>query len=380
VLNPLDDYPIHQTSAPIAHPASASRNHFDRYFFNGYDSDGQVFFGAAMGLYPNRNVIDGAFSVLVDGRQHSINVSGRAPLDRGQTSIGPLRVEIDEPLRRLRIVVDAPDLGLTADVTFRARSIAYAEPPFLLHDGVSVVFDYTRMTQLGAWEGRIETDGTAFDLDPGRFRGARDRSWGVRPVGEQPEAGVPLTELPQFFWLWSPLDWGTHATHFSVNEDSSGRRWHQAGAVVPLLDQDAPSAFDTDGLVEPMADVRYHVEWEPGTRWSRGAQLELVPWSGPTRTIELEPLVNFPMCGLGYLDGEWGHGRWKDELAVTSRTWRVDALDPAALAHIHVQQLCRARDGDRTGLGVFEQLVLNDHDPTALVGFTDGYRAPEPVA
>jgi hypothetical protein len=82
--------------------------------------------------------------------------------------------------------------------------------------------------------------------------------------------------------------------------------------------------------------------------------------------------MTFPMRGIGYLDSEWGHGRWKDELAVASRTWSVDALDPTDLANVHVQQLCRARDGERSGLGVFEQLAINEHLPTGLGGFTDG--------
>jgi hypothetical protein len=370
VLNPLDDYPIHQTSQPLAHPASASRNHFDRYFFNGYDPDGEVFFGAAMGLYPHRQVIDAAFSVLVDGEQRSINASGRAPLDRTHTAVGPVHVTVIEPLRRLNLVVDDVGLGLRADLTFTARSLAYAEPHFLLLQGTLPVFDYTRLTQLGAWAGTIEVDGTVIELDPSVHRGVRDRSWGVRPVGEQPEPGVPLTELPQFFWLWAPLDWDDHVT---------GRRWHQAGAIVPLLD-DGPHSFDPGGLVEPMRDVGYDIDWQPGTRRSASASLTLQPWHASARTISLEPIVTFPMCGLGYLDSEWGHGRWKDELAVAVRSWPVDSLDPSALAHVHVQQLCRATDGERTGIGVFEQLVINEHRPTGLTGFADGYAPGEATA
>ena len=46
MLTPFDDFPIHQTPAPIAQPVSADPNHYDRYFFNGYTTDGAVFFGA----------------------------------------------------------------------------------------------------------------------------------------------------------------------------------------------------------------------------------------------------------------------------------------------------------------------------------------------
>ena len=38
MLTPLDDYPVHQTSRPLAMPASGDPNHYDRFFFNGSDA------------------------------------------------------------------------------------------------------------------------------------------------------------------------------------------------------------------------------------------------------------------------------------------------------------------------------------------------------
>ena len=35
-----DDYPVHQTSEPIAQVGTGDRNFYDRYFFNGYSRDG----------------------------------------------------------------------------------------------------------------------------------------------------------------------------------------------------------------------------------------------------------------------------------------------------------------------------------------------------
>ena len=49
MLSKADDYPIHQSPEPIAY-AGQSRNFYDRYFFNGYDIEGDVFF--ALGLAP----------------------------------------------------------------------------------------------------------------------------------------------------------------------------------------------------------------------------------------------------------------------------------------------------------------------------------------
>ncbi|GAC1305726.1 MAG: hypothetical protein NVSMB16_01350 [Acidimicrobiales bacterium] len=82
MLNPLDDLPVHQTSEPVAHPVSGDRNHYDRYFFNGYAPDATLYLAAALGVYPNRQVMDAAFSVIADGVQTSIHASRRAPADR----------------------------------------------------------------------------------------------------------------------------------------------------------------------------------------------------------------------------------------------------------------------------------------------------------
>jgi len=148
VLIAGDDYPIHQTPEPLARPVTSDLNHYDRYFFNGATADGSLVFGVALGLYPNRQVIDGAFSVVVDGEQLSVHASARCPRDRA-TAVGPITVEIVEPLRVLRVVVDAEAHGLRADLTFTARTRPVEEPRFVHRDGDRVVFDYTRMTQWG---------------------------------------------------------------------------------------------------------------------------------------------------------------------------------------------------------------------------------------
>ncbi len=126
MLTPLDDYPIHQTALPIAHPASGDPNHYDRYWFNGYRED--FYFAVGMAVYPNRGIIDAAFSTVHDGVQRSVFASSRMPADRTQTRVGPLSIEIVEPLRVTRVRVDAADLGIDADVTFTARTVALEEP------------------------------------------------------------------------------------------------------------------------------------------------------------------------------------------------------------------------------------------------------------
>ena len=85
MLSGYDDYPIHQAPVPVAETSGSDINFYDRYFFNGYEHDGSLYFGVAMGLYPNRHVADAAFSIVHDGQQLSVwvrDVLRRAARDR----------------------------------------------------------------------------------------------------------------------------------------------------------------------------------------------------------------------------------------------------------------------------------------------------------
>ncbi|MEM1334784.1 MAG: hypothetical protein AAGG08_15135, partial [Actinomycetota bacterium] len=353
---------------------------YDRYFFNGSTRDTRLFFAAAMGLYPNRHVADAAFSVVLDGgtptaRQINVHASRRAPNDRAEaTTVGPIEVEVIEPLAALRLVVNAPEHGLRADLTFVRRTAPIQEPHFFHQVGHRVVMDSTRMTQFGGWEGWLEVDGELTDLSPGETLGARDRSWGVRTVGERVPNGAPVAD-PQFFWLWAPINFETFATHFDVNEYSDGRRWHEVGvvALVPTGGQDGPEP------PEAMRAVDHRVEWRPGTRAIAAAEVDLEPWHGEPTTIRLEPLFDWHMSGVGYLHPEWSHGVWKGELAVGGDRWDLPVDEMTRPDRIHVQTIVKATTtgglGAHEGLGVLEQLAIGRHTPTGLEGHFDGWSA-----
>ena len=104
MLSPFDDFPIHASADPIATPASSDPNHYDRYWFNGHQRDGAFYFGAAMGHYPVRGVIDAAFSLVKDGVEHSIfrlRSHAARPVDRDRADPrGGTRTDADHPLYR----------------------------------------------------------------------------------------------------------------------------------------------------------------------------------------------------------------------------------------------------------------------------------------
>ncbi len=363
MLTRLDDYPLHQTAEPIAQPSTGDRNFYDRYFFNGYSEAGDLFFAGALGVYPNRRIMDAAFSVVRGGKQWVVRASRLAPIERTETTVGPITVEVVEPLRTLRLRVADNDYGVAANLTFAARTSPIEEPRFTHRVHGRLVMDSTRLTQFGAWDGSLAIDGTTIPITPATVRGSRDRSWGIRMVGE-PEGGAPGM-LPQFFWLWAPVNFDDVCVHFDVNEDGEGRRWHANGNLAKV---------DTfgDDAIEYVTSVAHRVRWQPGTRRAAGATIVLTPHAGAPRTVELDPVLTFQMRGLGYFEPEWGHGMWKGELAVGGDVWTLADLDPLEPRHIHVQQLCRARMGERKGLGVLEQLVLGPHAPSGFRSILDG--------
>ena len=368
MITSFDDYPIHQTSEPIAHTEGGDPGHYDRYFYNGYSKDGGVFFAAAMGLYPNRHVMDAAFSIIVAGEQINVRASARAHEDRMKcTHVGPITIDVVVPMQEHRLAVNAPEYGVRAELTYHASSLPYEEPPFLVRAGNRVTMRYTRLTQLGAWSGWVEVDGKRMEVDTANFVGSRDRSWGIRSVGERVQLGAPLNLPPQFFWLWAPVCFENFGTVFDVNEYADGQRWHESGAMMIGPD-----------TIKHAHSVSYKYSWEHGTRRSVAFDLDYTFANGESH-LHFEPITHFQMSGLGYLHPEWGHGFWKGELESTGDRFTVPVPDPMAMTNLHTQTLsrvtCTNSDGSvHQGIGILETLVLGAHAPSGFIGIADGYQ------
>ncbi|WP_145274995.1 hypothetical protein [Prescottella equi] len=369
MLTPFDDYPIHQTPLPVAHAGNGHPNHYDRYWFNGYAED--VYFAVGLGVYPNRGIIDASFSVVHNGVQRSVFASGLAPLDRTETKIGPISIEVVEPLRVNRVRVDAEEFGLVADLTYRARTSAHEEPRQTMHSGSSLMMDVTRLTQLGSWSGTLRSGDEDISLDRPVF-GTKDRSWGIRPVG-QPAPAAPQARKHQVFFLYAPLHFEDQCLHYMVFEDERGSRWAETSVVLPVIDDDGPVVGAN--LPVTHVHVEHEIRWAPGLRRSEGATLQVRGGDGDAGRIELEPLLTFRQRGVGYSHPTWGHGNWHGDFAVGGEEFAVEDLDNTAPENIHVQQVVRVQWGDRQGLGVLEQLAIGPHAPSGFEGYFDGARA-----
>jgi hypothetical protein len=360
MLTKGDDYPIHQTPDPIAFSQS-DRNFYDRYFFNGYALDGEIFFGAALGVYPNLNIMDAAFAVRIGQRQYNIRASRHLNMERMDTKVGPIRVEVVEPLHKLRIVIEDNEHGIAADILFEGRSPPVEEPRSVRRSGPRVIMDLTRMTQLGRYSGWIRAGGHEVAFDGSQVMGVRDRSWGIRQIGlRDPQPMVPAQDH-QFHWIWVPAQLDDRGFLFYINEDRDGTAWN-SGMVI---------AHD-DGRVEHLPEARIDVTYQAGTRWPVHGTINL---ADGTR-INIAPQARFFMTGIGYMDPEWVHGMNKGPLAVG-----YDEIDTTAVGYvppyIYTQAFAAVTmtlpDGTvQHGHGAFEGLSMGPHARLGFTGMHDG--------
>jgi hypothetical protein len=372
MLNKLDDYPVHQTPEPLAQHSSSDRNIYDRTWFNGYAKDSAYYFGLGMAIYPHRHVLDAAFSVVrPGGLQHCFYGSRRAPTERTDMSVGPMRIEIIEPMRRSRVILDDNDSGIACDLTFSGRSACIQEQRQVLWDGPRRIMDATRFDQFGAWEGVIHTPEGDIKVDPSECNATKDRSWGIRGVGE-PETGGAPRDFRGFFFLWAPLFWEDHITHAIFFDGMRGEPLIREGLTAPLYKTERDIPGVEDGLVEHMATAIHRVQYHPNTRLARHAEIDLIDLQGNTRTITLEPTLRFQFKGLGYGHPQWRQGNWHGELVTGHESFDPAELDLLQPENVHVQQVVKATDGERTGLGVLEQVVIGPYAPAGFESILDG--------
>ena len=368
MLTKGDDFPIHQTPEPIAY-SGTDRNFYDRYFFNGYAPHGagdqNLFFSVAFGVYPHLNIADAAFCVVQDGVQTSLHASRWLLMERMDLQVGPISIEIVEPLQQLKVTVDSPEHGLKAELHFTGRAFPIEEPRFIRRNGPRTFMDYTRLTQNGRYTGWIERDGQRWSVDG--FVGTRDRSWGIRGVGSRDTQETVPPVAPQFFWLWSPSNFDDGSFFFHTNDEASGEPWNRRGVW-------CPEGATTEQFAE-YKEPDFHVDWASGTRHAKSAQVILHGGNGD-HVITFKPQYHFYMQGLGYTHPKWGHGTNHGELAVEREDYKIAEVDVHQVPFLHIQAVSevtyKSPDGrELVGRGVLEQLVLGPHEPSGFKSMLD---------
>jgi hypothetical protein len=375
MLGPMDEFPVHQIPQPIAWPGSSDRNFYDRSYLNAHDRTGDIFLITGIGYYPNLGVKD-AF-VLVRRRsrgdgdnqpsdeQTAVHLSDAIDQDRLNQNVIGYRVEVTAPLHQLRIVMDETE-GVAVDMTWNGLFDVVQEQRHVLRSGTRITLDAQRFAQVGSWRGHIVIDGQEITVDPSVWIGSRDRSWGIRPIGEAEPAGRPAD--PPFegmWWLYVPMAFDDFSIILIIQEEPSGFR--------SLNDC---TRVWKDGRVEQLGWPRVKIRYRSGTRIPTGAIIDGTTPDGTPVRFDVESKLPVPIhVGGGYGgDSDWIHGMWKGEKFTERLTY--DMTDPAIIGRAgfgvidHVgRAVCTEGNGTPVeGWGLFEHGALGRHDPS---GFAD---------
>lgn len=363
MLSPLDDYPVHQISEPMRHVGTSDRNFYDRYYFNihgngdVHGTDEEFFAVIGVGQYPNLGVADAFVSVMFPESHRAIRSSRTLGADRMDASVGPIRVEVIKGLEQVRVIVEPNEHGIEMDAVYTGFSKAHLESRHFDRQFSRVIFDSTRFAQTGSWEGTLKVGDRTISLTPDRFWGSRDRSWGVRPVGESEPPGIRVTDTDTssgFFWIYAPVRFEDHSMITIVQERPTGER----------IMQDAHRIFgvheerEAEWLGRPEHELRF-VE---GSRRIAGATLRYFgPHGKLTAEVEVEPLLAFPLLrGTGYgLEPDWKHGMYQGDLVVQGQILEPDeTYFTWGLTEYAAKFTC---DG-QVGYGMFECAVMGRHE------------------
>jgi hypothetical protein len=355
----LDEYPVHQTPLSMARVGTSDRNFYDRYYFNGHDRTGERFLVAGFGVYPNLGVLDG-FVTLREGDTQTVarfsdGLEGRSL----RTSVGGMAIEVLEPLQRLRLTCESD--ALSCDLTWEGSYPAVLEDAHLLMSPLRPTLDASRFAQTGSWEGSITVGGTKTDVSPDVWVGTRDRSWGIRPVGDPDPAGRLADHTSEgFWWLYVPMRFETFQLILIVQEEPTGHRTLSHA-----------SRIFADGRIEQLGWPRIEIDYASGTRHPTAARIHLTRPDGTPLVLEVETKLNLALhvgCGYGG-DPDWSHGQWKGANWGTTSTY--DYNDPAVAGRVPwgvVEHVGRATLDGEEGWGLFEHGSIGRHDPT---GFAD---------
>jgi hypothetical protein len=253
------------------------------------------------------------------------------------------------------------------DLTWDGSFPAIDEERHVLRQGPRTIVDTWRFAQVGTWSGTIRVDGDEIAVTPDTWVGTRDRSWGIRPIGEAEPAGRPTADADfGFWWLYVPLRFESFAVVLIAQEDGAGHRTLN----------DAVRIWK-DGSVDQLGWPRVQIDYKSGTRHPEHARIHLTERDGSPFVLDVEPGVGdstrgfVPLhvgCGYGG-DSEWLHGSWRGPGWVEGAVY--DFTDPAVQGRVPwgvVDHVARATVNDEIGWGLFEHGTIGRHVPS---GFTD---------
>ncbi len=365
MISSMDDYLLHQVSETFRNPGTSDRNFYDRYYFNMHSCNDEIFVVMGMGQYPNLAVQD-AFVLVRHGNKHTVLRASRVIGDRADQSVGPMRVDVIEGLKKLRWVAEPNEHGIEMDVTWEGAIPAFEEPRHYVRKYGRVLYDKLSFSQTGYWTGSLKVGDKTYNVTPDKWWGGRDHSWGVRPVGEKEPQGIREGELSMDgMWNYAPMQFNDFSIIYILNERNSGER--PLEEAVRIWNDPAK---EPEWLGRPEAVHQF----KKGTRFVESSIFSFPEAPGGAIEVKVTPLIEcYIGIGTGYgFESDWLHGMYQGELVVQGVEY--DTVKDAAQLWGLCDNVARFEIGSNVGYGLFEYGFFGPFDKYGMEGFDGGVK------
>src|SRR6478736_110442 len=315
----MDEYPYHQITATFAGVGGTDPAWNDGHYLCLSDMAGEVALASSLRLYQNNDVMDGFVCVRHAGKQHNIRVSRRLRPDMGTLAVGPLRLEIVEPLQSVRLVLEDNEHDISLDVTCRNSVLPYEAPAEVTRGDGRLISERITYEVTGKCDGWVQVGGDRVRLNPAIDSFIRNHSWGYQAGRGGPRLYAAPTvgakrRLPGVR-QWVLFDLPDHSGFYFV--DPSGRAASGKGALM-LTDR-----------VVPVVDIDSDLQFYEGGRRLRAGRFRLTDADGGEHDYEVADLGWVYCQGGGYFGGfddGLGQGVYRGDDYTEGEVW--DVTDP----------------------------------------------------
>ncbi len=297
-LSVFDEYPFHQHPTPFNIPGTSDVHFNDGYFCAVIGPDWYVVSGIR--LHPNMNVIDGFAGIARGSEQRVLRTSRALRPNAGELAVGPLAIEVVEPMRKVLIRLAKNDGPFHFELVLNALADPFLEAPYQFRKHGALIHDMVRYTQVCSASGTVTCDGETAAVN--NWMAIRDHSWGVRSgMGPPTKHGGVARDEDEIdhrrFRIWCQLSVAGHSGFFNTHEDENGKPLDFEGR----LDR-------ADGSQLKLVACKHRLRYAQGTRNVTGGEFSLCDVAGNWHDYRIEAAgTPADVQGLGYYGG-WHDG------------------------------------------------------------------------
>ena len=353
----MDEYPFHQVTQTFAAVAGSDPQWNDGHYVCVADQGGKVALTSNLRLYQNNDVMDGFVCLRHDDRQYNIRVSRKLRPDMETLTVGPLRLELVEPMRVVRLVLEDNEYGVSLDLTCHSTSMPYLDPIEVTRLDGRLLSERATYELAGVCEGWVSVDGERIELSRNTTSFFRNHSWGFQGGRGGPRlygAPTPSKRVPGTR-LWVLYNMSNHNGFFF--EDPNGRAASGHG-VIMLPDR-----------IVPVTEVEHSLDFGDNPQRVRSGSFRLADAEGVSRQYEFENLGWVYCQGGGYFGGfddRLGQGVFRGAYHEEGEVWDVShgtqIVDTSGrtfeFTYAWAENFTRLRSGDDVGLAHFECVVI----------------------